>query len=57
MSSLLLGSYQNFTINKSLIKKIFSWKEPKLKSNTSYFQKSEQYNYDKKQGRLLDAIQ
>ena len=39
MSSYLLSSYQNFTIDKSLIKKVFSWKEPKLKENKSFFSK------------------
>ena len=32
-----LNSYQNFTIDKSLIKKVFTWKERQEKQNTSFF--------------------
>ena len=57
-TSYFLSSYQNFTIDKSLIKKVFSWKEPKLKENTSFFRKSaELYNFDMKQNQIKDTIQ
>ena len=59
MSMYLLTSYQNFTIDKSLIKKVFTWKEKQEKQNTSFFSKhaEEQYNFDMKQKQIKDTIQ
>jgi hypothetical protein len=32
-SYLILGSYQSFSVDKSLIKKLYSWKDRKKKRN------------------------
>ena len=44
-----LKAYQGFIIDKSLIKKIFSWKEPSKEKSKAFFKKSsEEYEFDKK---------
>ena len=40
MTNFSLVAYQGFTIDKSLIKKIFSWKEPKKGKNRGFFKQS-----------------
>ena len=45
-----LKQYQGFVIDKSLIKKIFSWKEPSRGKSKEIFKKSsDEYSYDLKQ--------
>ena len=59
MTNFALANYQSFTIDKSLIKKIFSWKEKKEESNKEFFKSGESedgYNYDKKQNSLKETI-
>ena len=47
ITNLTLRNYQSFTIDKSMIKKIYSWKEPNLEHNKSFFEKDpDQYHYD-----------
>ena len=40
VTNLTLVAYQGFTIDKSLIKKIFSWKEPRKGKSKQYFKDS-----------------
>lgn len=61
MTNFSLANYQSFTIDKSLIKKIFSWKETLRSKNRSFYDKGNSeddggYNYDKKQGLLKETI-
>ena len=53
MSNLILNKYQSFTLDKSLIKKIFSWMETSKKGkpkahDQSFYKKNNVYNYDDK---------
>ena len=53
----MLSKYQSFTIDKSMIKKIYSWEEPNREYNKTYFSKdNEQYNFDSKQQQVRDVI-
>ena len=61
MTNFTLAGYQSFTIDKSLIKKIFSWKETQRAKDHSFFEKGNSedgfgYNYDKKQRQLKETI-
>ena len=58
MTNFALVNYQSFTIDKSMVKKIFSWKDQKKERNRSYFEKDsiDGYQYDTKQKELKDTI-
>ena len=54
MTNFTLAGYQSFTLDKSLIKKIFSWKETSKERDRTFYEKdgsedSISYNYNKKQ--------
>ena len=53
-----LKQYQGFVIDKSLIKKIFSWKEPsKAKSKAIFKKDNDEFAYDLKQEQIKNEIQ
>ena len=61
MTNFTLAGYQSFTLDKSLIKKIFSWKETSKERDRTFYEKdgsedSISYNYNKKQRQLKETI-
>ena len=58
VTNLSLVAYQGFTIDKSLIKKIFSWKEPRKGKSKQFFKDATaKYKFTEKQVQIKEEIQ